>query len=233
MTSYKSKNNQYLNISSKIPSSPGDLIQDTISLTELKLHSLEIPIGITGGTFSIKKSNCLELKYFLSKSKDIGVNWRDGIGGFYEIKFMNEKNNYSEETLKKSTPEIDFPIDISNDLNFFRAKFGESTRNYLYFFCPFSNEDAVTQAFEYEVNLNKNPVVLPDKCELDPTSCTTGKTSSQTLDEILTKVKGDKVIGGVQTRLNSSSSDYFEVTQKTVFTGFLNEENPKVQKVSV
>jgi hypothetical protein len=225
-------------------SAPGDSLSETVTIPGLKLHSLEISQTFTGGTITIKKNNCLELRYFLSKTNDVVLSQRDGIGGFFEIRFQNEQHDYwkTKAKLDQSTVADGSIVDITKDLSHLRGRFGVETKNYLYLFCPFIKVGAEDADFELQIDLNKNPVELEDKSVLENEvfAINQGKEVSEEqsvkspqdkIKDIINEVKGDGVSLGVKERMENAVSKYYEVSLHEIDVSLGGENDNDVKKV--
>ena len=206
-------------------SSPGDILTETVKVPEPKLHFLEIPAQFTGGTITFKKNPCIELRMFLSKSNAVMISQRSGIGGFFEIRFRNEQHDYwkTKAKMDQSTMTAGANVDITESLTHLKSRFGAETMNYLYFFCPFLKVGAEDFELELQVDLNKNPVELKDKEELDAQvmAINEGKEVPKKkeilplqsrIEEIIMAVKGDGSAGGIKERLDINISVHGEQT---------------------
>lgn len=242
---YRQPKNVIKEITSNVLTSPGDSLSSTIQISEPKLHYLEIPAQFTGGTITITKNPCIEMRYFLSKSRNVLVSQRNGIGGFFEIRFQNDEHDYLKTKAKMDQVMLSpgNTFDITSDLSSLKGRFGSETNNYLYFFCPFLKVEAEDYEFEIEVNLNKNPVELRSKQELDEVvlAINQGKEPPkeqkvQSLDErikeIVSEIKGDGNAKGINERMVNSPEKYYEVSLREITINVHGEQTSDVKKVS-
>ena len=236
VTSYKQELNKGLHTSSAIVNSSDSVVEETKTVEKLKLHVVDLPAAFTGGSVEVTKLNCKELKMFMSKTNDIEINWRDGIGGFMDLQFLNHQNTYFNSSYDKSL-NANIPFDFTEDLTYLKSNFGASSRNYIYFYCPFINENNEDLSFEYKLNLNQNPVDLsnsntssnPDS----PDSNVQYTTLSGKMEDIIKNVKGDGNVEKVKERMQTASNDYYEISQIIIETNLHKKETPKVQKISL
>jgi hypothetical protein len=225
---------------------PGEVLTSNVQVTEPKLHYLELPGQFTGGTIIIKKNPCIELRYFFSKSSDVSITQRDGIGGFFEIRFQNDEHDYLKTKAKMDqnlmTPGAS--IDITSDLSNLRGRFGSETMNYLYFFCPFLKVEAEDFELEIQIDLNKNPVELKSKEELEEAALAVNqgkeipkKQEVPSLDsrikEIVNEIKGDGSASGVKERMEGAVDRYYEVSLREINIDVYGEQGSDVQKVGI
>jgi hypothetical protein len=135
-------------------------------------------------------------------------------------------------------------LNITEDLINLQSRFGNTTNNYLYFFCPFIKVGAESAEFEVQVILNKNPTELKDKDDLEnnivkenegestePSVNTGNQTPGQRMIDIIKQVKGDGVISGVRTRMEESPSKYYEVIQRDASVQLWDKESSDVKTV--
>lgn len=244
---YREPLNKMSDVSNTILSSPGDNLSSTITVSDHKLHYLDIPSSFTGGEVLIKLNNCLELRYFFSKTNDVLLNHRDGIGGFFELMFMNDQHDYSKEKAKQTHSILSngATLNITEDLTDLRSRFPGQTNNYLYFFCPFIKEGVDSADFEIQIILNKNPVELKDAEQLEQELIAenTGETSTnnntlvanrtleQRIMDIIREVKGDGQAAGVRTRMEESPDKYFEVIERNGSVDLWTKGGSDVKKV--
>jgi hypothetical protein len=244
---YREPLNKYKEPSGTILSSPGENLSQTENIPELKLHYFDLPATFTGGEILIQKNNCLELRYFFSKQNNVVLNWRDGIGGFYELMFLNNEHDYTKSKSKQDQSKFveGATLNITQDLIDIQSRFGNTTNNYLYFFCPFVKVGSDSAEFEVQVILNKNPTELKDKDELedkivrenegDTTSAPPNQgnqTPEQKIIDIIKQVKGDGQVEGVKKRMQESPSKYYEVIQRDVSVDVWAKESSDVKTVS-
>lgn len=219
---------------------------ETVTVSQLKLHSFELPEDFTGGTVLFKKTNCLELRYFFSKTNDVMLSLREGIGGFYEIRFQNEKHDYwkSKATLDQKTVSLGSELDFTKSLTHFQGRFGKETKNYLYFFCPFIKVGVEETEFEIEIKMNKNPTELKEKSVLDQEvfDINSGKevssenkstTLESKIEDILKEIKGDGTRDGIKTRMEESPQNYFEISFREINVSLDGEQSSDVKKVKI
>ena len=169
----------------------------------------------------------------MSKTNDIGLSLRDGIGGFYELMFYNDKHDYWKSKAKQNQSLFSkgASIKLTEGLTHLKTRFGDQTNNFIYFFCPFINTNAQSAEFEIQFILNKNPVTLEDKSTLDQevfnnnSGQITSGTSSGSNDistiltrarDIITEVKGDGNISGIKKRMEESPGKYYEVLERNI-----------------
>lgn len=243
---YREPLNQMTDITNTILSSPGDNLSQTVTVPNLKLHYLDIPAAFTGGEILIKANNCLELRYFLSKSSSVLLNHREGIGGFFELMFLNDQHNYSRASAQQNQVgfSVGASLNITEDLTNLKSRFGAVTNNYLYFFCPFLKEGSENSTFEVQVILNKNPVELKDGAQLEDAiikentggdsssnSLVANRTIEQRVQDIIREVKGDGQAAGVRQRMEESPQKYFEVIQRNASVELWSKNGADVKKV--
>lgn len=211
--------------------SPSETLSEAVEVPQLKLHSLEIPAKFTGGSVVITKNQCLELRYFFSKSGDVQLNWREGIGGFYELHFQNERHDYWKPKAKMDQGGLapGALVDLAAALSHIRGRFGADTNTFLYFFCPFVKVGVEDTRFALQINLNSNPVELKAKAVLDDEAWAAnhgqarspGKHSfADRARDIVAAVKGDGASAGVKARMEESAAKYFEVANQQITLGF-------------
>lgn len=218
--------------------SPTETLVQTVEMGQLKLHALDLPAQFTGGTITIQKNDCIELRYFLSKSNDVLINLRDGIGGFYELTFQNNQHDYwkSKAKMDQNLLAQGAVVDLTEQLSHLRGRFGDNSRNYLYFFCPFIKVGVDEPGVTVDINLNKNPVELRPKEELndevwnmnhdlDPPKKPGVRSLNDVMQNIIQEIKGDGTSSGVKTRLEESDSNYFEVSLKEIDLIFQEDES--------
>ena len=241
---YREPKNEFLAPSNSIITSSEELLSKNINISQLKLHSIKIPADFTGGIVKIIKNNCLELRYFLSKSDDVMLTLRDGIGGFYEIGFKNEEHDYwkSKAKLDQSLVSNGSEVDITESLTHLRGRFGDQTDNNLYFFCPFVKVGAENTEFEIEINLNKNPVELDEKENLDnevfginsgaeEAPSNEVATMEDRVKDIIKEIKGDGSTEGIKTRMEEAPENYYEVSLREIDVFFDDRKSTDVKKV--
>lgn len=243
---YRNPLNRMKQPGGSILSSPSDQLSHTETIPELKLHYFAIPSGFTGGRVSLLKNPCSELRYFFSKTSDVVLNWRDGIGGFYELMFLNGQHNYTRQSAQQDqsgfAPGASF--DITAELTDMRSLYGDQTTTYMYLFCPFIAADASSAEFELQVILDKQPVALKDKdkLELDQANDNLGPESplpaapvrvslSQRVVDIIKQVKGEGNPDLVRKRMEESPSTYFEVIQRDLSVDLWSEDAADVKRV--
>lgn len=243
---YRNNLNKMKPPTGSILSSPNDQLSHIETIPEIKLHHFALPGGFTGGKISILKNPCLELRYFFSKTNDVVLNWRDGIGGFFEIMFLNGQHNYTRNNAKQDqsrfTPGASF--EITSELTDMRSLFGDQTTTYLYMFCPFLKADATSAEFELQVILDKQQVPLKDKNKLEMEMENINNNSSQIsasnpvrvslsqkVVNIIEQVKGDGNVDGVRKRMENSPQTYSEVIQRDVFVDLWHKNAAKVKTV--
>ena len=241
---YREPKNEMKDPSSSLLNSPSDLLTETVSVPQLKLHYLEIPGQFTGGTVTFQKNPCLELRYFFSKSNNVVISKRDGIGGFYEIRFQDEKHDYLKNKAKMDQTSfgVGATIDITKELTDFKGRFDETSTNYMYFFCPFVQVGAEETDFEVLMNLNKNPVEVRPKEEIDREVDAINKGEEvvkapnlESLEEkirnILSEIKGDGATANVKKRMEEAPQNYFEISSREINVSVHGEQSTDVKIV--
>lgn len=245
---YREPLNKYKEPTGTILSSPGDNLSQNESIPELKLHYFDFPASFTGGEVIIQKNNCLELRYFFSKQNNVVLNWRDGIGGFYELMFLNNEHDYTKNKSKQDQSKLveGSTLNITQDLIDLQSRFGNNTNNYLYFFCPFIKVGAESAQFEVQLILNKNPTELKNREELEEqiireneggdtniTPISGNQTPEQKVIDIIKQVKGDGQIEGVKKRMEESPGKYYEVIQRDVLINVWQKDSADVKTVNI
>ena len=196
------------------------------------------------------------MRYFMSKTSDVKINWREAIGGFYELMFLNDQNDYWKTKAKQNQSQFynAATIPLTQDLTHLKSRFGDNTNNFIYFFCPFINPDAQSAEFEIQFILNKNPIELKNKDILDnevylyntgqatPDSQNGSSTQnpfnsdvksmSQKAVDIIKEVKGDENVEGVRKRMEEAPEKYFEVIQRDVKADLWNKKSADVKNVN-
>lgn len=224
--------------------SAGDQLSQEESVPALKLHYFGLPAGFTGGELQILANPCLELRVFFSKSSDVVLNWRDGIGGFFELLFLSGQHDYARSSAGQDQASFapGASVNLTPALSDMRSRFGGQTTTFLYVFCPFLKADAASAEFRARLVLNKNPVELKDPALLEAAivsdnegsagdSAPVKATFQSRIENIVAQVRGEGSPALVRKRMEEAPAKYYEVVRRDASVDLWGADSADVKKV--
>ena len=203
------------------------------TVDKLKLHYTLLPKSYTGGAVKIIKNNCLELRMFFSKTNDISLLRRDAIGGFFDLTFLNEQHDYTDSKAFQDQTKfsVGSNIDFTQDLFNIRKLHGDTSIDYLVFFCPFLDPANQDLSFAFETTLVKTSSQIGTTPSVEQYKLVS---RINRITEIFEEVKGyDGVVSNVLTRIKESSQNYYEISERKVNSGFDLEDQPDVKQFTI
>lgn len=249
---YRDQNNVFsevVNSSENVNENKGIKVFDT---PNLKLKSYMIPRDTTGGTFEVVENNCMVPRYFLSQTDDVMINQRDAIGGFYDLRFVDKRHNFTANTNSVSNSALNTgtTVDITQEIRNFKTLHDVTDNYYIYFFCPFLKKDSESTNFKVKFNLNQNEygtnIQTPTKDELENEviSANTGEsvitstsnevlTVKKTWDDILAEVKDSTTSNTIVTKMTESVDGYYSIIERSLDLKVGKDNAPNIEMVKV
>jgi hypothetical protein len=191
-------------------------------------------------------------RYFLSETADVKLNQRDAIGGFYDIRFMNKRHNFTAKTNAASNSALNTgtTVDVTQEIRNFKTLHNVTGDFYIYFFCPYINKDASSTNFKVNFNLNQNEygsnIETPTQDELEneviaantgtPVNTSTSNevvTIKKTWDQILADIKASTTSSNTVTKLTESVDGYYSVIERSLDLKIGKDDAPDVEMVKV
>lgn len=229
-------------------------VSQSLELANIKLHNFKINKAVTGGTVQFEKNDCLVTRYFLSTTNDVFLNWHEDIGGFFDLRFLNNQHSFTATTnnMAASVTNTGQTVDLTQSITDFKTLFDVKNDYYIYFFCPFIKTEASDTKFKVKFELNatavdstKIQVKTKEQLQIEMRLTNSGKqvdansitqktepfTMKEKFDDILKQVKGDGATSGMATRMKEAPANYYSVVQRNLALKVGKTDAPNIEKV--